>query len=362
MARATCWAPGWLHQLFGHDSTTEAGLQVRHDHVHVGLFDTQARIPFKTVNDNLVDETEAGVYLENTTIWNDWFRSLVGVREDGIQMDVTSLTLAHNSGTASASRTSPKMSLIFGPWHKTEFFVDAGNGFHSNDARGVIYKIDPTTGEPASPVPPLVGAFGQEIGVRTEIVPGLQSSLALWRLNSESELLYNADSTIGSTSPNGASKRYGVEWSNHLVLNNWLLLDVDLAYTHARYANRNDNGQLGDFIPNSVPKVATIGLTARNLGAWTFDAKLRYIGKYPLSQDGTLVGPSAFVTNLRLERKLGRSASLSVDVLNLFDRKYYDIAYEQDYRVSPTSPIVPDGITVHPGEPREVRLTLKLKL
>jgi len=353
---------GWSHSLFGHDSTTEMGLQVRRDYIHVGLFDSQARVPFETVNDNLVGETEAAVYLENTILWNNWFRSLVGVREDILQMNLTSLTLAQNSGSASANRASPKLSLIFGPWAKTEFFVDAGDGFHSNDARGVIYKVDPTTGGPASQVPPLVGAFGEEIGIRTEIIPGLQSSLALWRLDSESELIYNADSDIGSTTPNGASKRDGVEWNNHLVLNHWLLFDADLAYTHARYAHENENGQLGDAIPNAVPKVASVGLSVHDVDGWSGDVKLRYIGKYPLSQDGTLVGPAAVVTDMRVQHALTPRISLSLDVLNLFDRKYYDIAYEQDYRASLTSPVVPDGITVHPGEPREFRLTLNLKL
>jgi hypothetical protein len=355
-------AHGWLHSLFGHDSTTEAGLQVRRDYIHVGLFDTQARVPFQTVDDNLVGETEAAIYVENTTLWSDWFRSLAGVREDNLQMNLTSPTLTQNSGSASASRTSPKLSLIFGPWGKTEFFVDAGDGFHSNDARGVIYRIDPTTGGPASPVPPLVGAFGQEMGVRTEIIPGLQSSLALWRLTSESELIYDADSDIGSTTANGASRREGVEWNNHLVLNNWLLFDADLAYSRARYTHENENGQRGNAIPNAVPKVASVGLSVHDIEGWSGDVKLRYIGKYPLSQDGTLVGPASVVTDMRVQHALTPRIALSLDVLNLFDRKYYDIAYEQDYRISPSSPVVSNGIAVHPGEPREFRLTLNLKL
>jgi hypothetical protein len=352
---------GWLQELFGHDSITEVGLQVRHDNIHVGLFNTEQRVAFQTVSNNLVSETETGAYIQNTTTWSPWFRSLIGLRDDNVNMDLTALSFPANRGNASQGRVSPKMSLIFGPWDKTEFFIDAGNGFHSNDARGVIYKFDPTTGGASSPVPALVGSFGKELGLRTEIVPGLQSSLALWSLNSESELIYDADSVIGSTDPNGASKRYGVEWSNHYVLNNWLLFDADLAWTHARYANDNDNGQLGADIPNAVPKVASVGLTAHDVGPWSADIKLRYIGKYPLSQDGTLAGPSAVVTNFRVQRKLTPWATLSVDGLNIFNRQYYDIAYEQDYRVTPTSPTVPDGITVHPGEPREFRLTLKLK-
>lgn len=148
----------------------------------------------------------------------------------------------------------------------------------------------------------------------------MQSSLALWNLDSESELIYDADSAIGSTSANGASKRHGIEWNNHYVLNDWLLVDADLAWTHARYANENDNGELRNFIPNAVSKVASVGFTVHDLKPWSGDVKLRYIGKYPLSQDGTLVGPSAVVTNLRIQREINSWASLSLDVLNVFNR------------------------------------------
>ncbi len=353
-------AKGWKHTLFGHESVTEIGAQVRHDVIHVSLLDTQARVPFATVTDSLVDETEAALYIQNTTVWTDWLRSLAGLRADTISLDLTSQSYTPNSGKVSDNRASPKLSLIFGPWRKTEFFVNVGNGFHSNDARGVVYQYDPTTGQPVTRAPALVGSYGKEIGLRTEIIPGLQSSLALWKLNSSSELLYSADS--GGTNINGASKRSGIEFNNHMVVNEWLLFDADLAWTRARYANQNDNGSLGNHIPNAVGKVASVGLSVHDVGPWSGDIKFRYIGPYPVSQDGMLRAPSAITTNLRVTRELNSWAALSLDVLNLFDRKYFDIAYEQDYQVSPTSPLVPNGITVHPGEPRELRLTLRLKL
>ena len=111
---------------------------------------------------------------------------------------------------------------------------------------------------------------------------------------------------------------------------------------------------------NAVAKVASVGLSVHD-GRWSGDVKLRYIGGYPLSQDGILRSSSATVTNLRLQRELSSGAALSLDVLNLFDHHYYDVAYEQDYRVTPDSPLVPDGVTVHPGEPRQFRLTLALR-
>jgi outer membrane receptor protein involved in Fe transport len=276
-------------------------------------------------------------------------------------MQATSDSTPANSGSASGSKLDPKMSLIFGPWSRTEFFIDAGRGLHSNDARGVIDRIDPTTGLPASAVPALVGSFGRELGVRNESIPGLQTSLALWSLNSDSELVYNADSDIGSTSPNAASKRYGAEWNNHWIAADHLLVDLDLAWTHARFAEENQNGALGDMIPNAVSKVGICRATIVNFGSWALGWETRYIGPYPLSQDGTLTASSALVTNLRFRDDLTKRVSLFVDALNVFNRPYYDIEYQQDYRVTPKSPIVPSGITVHPGEPRELRVTLSLK-
>jgi TonB dependent receptor/TonB-dependent Receptor Plug Domain len=350
---------GWNHVLLGHDSVTELGLQLRRDVVDVGLWNTEAREVYATVTDDHVSETAAGLYLQNTTTWNSWLRTLVGLRADKVAMDKTSRVQPENSGTASGNRVSPKLSIILGPWAKTEFFVNVGKGFHSNDARGVIIKLDPSTGGPATSVPALVSSFGKEIGVRTEIIEGLQSSVALWSLNSDSELVYS--STDGTTEPNGASKRYGLEWNNHWAANRWLLFDADFAWTRARFANMDDNGASGNLIPNAVGKVALIRAAIHDLGAWSAGIETRYIGPYPLTQDGSLRAPAAIVTNLRIQRQISPAFTISLDALNVFNREYFDIAYGQDYQVSPTSPTVPSGITVHPGEPREFRLTLHIK-
>jgi hypothetical protein len=352
---------GWNHPLWGQDAVTELGLQVRHDNIRVGLQNTQSRQAFQTLRDDRVRETLISAYVQNTTAWTPWLRTLAGLRTDFIRMSMDAGTTPQNSGSASASKVSPKLSLILGPWNRTELFINRGNGFHSNDARGVIDKIDPTTGTAAVAVPALVGSRGTEVGVRSEAIDGLQSSLAVWRLDSASELVYSADSAIGSTSPNGASNRYGLEWNNHMAVNRWLLLDADLAWTHARYAVNNDNGDVGNHIPNAVGKVALFGATVHNLGPWSVGAVVRYVGAYPLSQDGVLVGPSAIVANFRAQRDISRDVTIKFDLLNAFDRKYFDIAYQQDYRASPTSAIVPSGVTVHPGEPRQLRVTLQLR-
>ena len=353
-------ARGWQHGLFGVDSTTEVGLQVRHDHNDVGLFHSQDRVVFATTSNDRVQETATGLYLQNTTAWTPWLRSLLGVRGDDVRVRVDALQTPANSGHRDADRLSPKLALVLGPWSRTEFFVNAGRGFHTNDARGVTAKVDPVTGDAVGGVPAIVPSKGAEIGLRTEIVPGLQSSLALWRLDSDSELTYAADA--GTTEANGASKRHGIEWNNHLVLNRWLLVDADMAWTHARYADANANGDPGNDIPNAVGRVGLFAVTVHELGPWSGGLVTRYIGAYPLSQDGSLRNPSSVVSNLQVRRTITPRVAVTLDVLNLFDRKFWDIAYEQDYRVKPGDDIVPEGVTVHPGEPRELRLSLSVKL
>jgi len=345
-------ARGWDHTLAGRESTTEFGVQLRHDHVDVGLARSQARVVFATASDDHVDETSAGAWLQNTTAWTPWLRGVAGLRADGVRMRVNALQQPADGGRRDAGRLSPKLALVLGPWARTEVFLDAGRGLHSNDARGVVSRSDP--------VPALVPSKGAEIGLRTQIVPGLQSSLALWRLDSDSELVYGADS--GTTEARGASRRRGVEWNNHLVLNRWLLVDADMAWTHARFADANADGEAGDRIPNAVGRVGLFAITAHGIGAWSAGLVTRYVGAYPLAQDGVAKAPASVVTNLQVRRELGPRVSLTLDVLNLFDRRFDDIAYQQDFRVSPTAPVVPDGVTVHPGEPRALRLALAVRL
>jgi len=97
---------------------------------------------------------------------------------------------------------------------------------------------------------------GYELGTRTEWIPGLQGSLALWRLDFDSELVYVGDA--GATEANRPSKRRGVEWNNRWAALPGLLVDADLAWAHARFVDADadaDADPAGQRMPNSVGKV-----------------------------------------------------------------------------------------------------------
>ena len=240
----------------GIETQTRVGLQTRGDDIRVGLFKTFQREMLSTVREDSVREGNVGLWADTTARWTDWLRTTVGIREDYFAGRVLSDT-PQNSGNAQASMTSPKAGIVLGPWYKTEFYGNAGYGLHSNDIRGATITVDPIDKvTPQDRVPLLVRSKGAELGIRTRAVEGLTSSLALFVLDFDSELLFVGDA--GTTEPSRPSRRVGVEWTNQYQVLPWMRFDLDVAYTRARFT---DFDPAGNFIPGAPAWVASGGVT-----------------------------------------------------------------------------------------------------
>ena len=338
------------HTLAGLDASSEFGASLRQDRIRLGLFESVARRITSSTREDRVRESSFGVYGQTALQLAPQLRTVLGLRADRVQSTVDALTLAANGGRSSATQVSPKLSLVAGPWARTEFFFNAGRGLHSNDARGTTATQDPRGAGAVDKVQPLVSQRGAELGARTEILPGLQSSLALWQLKSDSELVYVGDA--GATEASAGSQRRGVEWNNRWVPLPWFLLDADLAWTHARFDN-------GGRIPNAVDRVASLAATLRELGPWSASVQWRYLGSGALVEDNRVRSLSSLTTNLRLSRKLGLSTELTLDVFNIANRKVSDIQYFYASQLPGEAAPVEDR-HVHPAEPRSVRMSLRV--
>lgn len=341
----------WLGELAGLPMENKLGIQTRYDKLSpVALYNTVRTQRISMVRSDKVEESSAGLYGENTVWWHEKLRTVAGLRYDRYQFDVKS-SINGNSGNKGDGITSPKLSVIFGPWANTELFYNIGKGFHSNDARAAT-QTRLLDGSAALPVTPLVSTRGSEIGVRSEWVPGLQSSLAIWQLDMDSELLFVGDA--GETEPSRASRRYGVEWNNHYVVNDWLLLDMDIALSKARF---RDHDPAGQYIPGAINKVASLGATVTNWGNWFGSMQLRYFGPRALVEDNSVRSNATFLTYARIGYRYNQRTSLTLDVFNLFDRKASDIDYYYESQLKGEAAPVND-IHFHPVEPRAARLTL----
>ena len=335
------------------DTVNILGVQIRHDRLDpVGLYATVARERAAVTQESAVRQTSVAIYAENSAQWLPWFRSVAGLRGDRFDFKVSS-SIAENSGKKNDSIISPKFSLIFGPWSKTEYFVNQGYGFHSNDARGTTATVTAKTRDPLDPVTPLVRSKGAELGLRSEIVPGLQSSLALWQLEIGSELIFAGDA--GETQPSRASRRRGIEWNNHYRATSWLLLDADFAVSRARFT---DDGPPGKFIPGSIDKVVSIGATIADHGPWFGQFQLRYFGPRPLIEDDSVRSKATTLAYLRIGYRITPKVRVAIDVFNLFDRKASDIDYFYTSRLQGEPAAGVDDVHFHPAEPRRFRASL----
>jgi hypothetical protein len=279
-------------------------------------------------------------------------RTTAGLRADVYHFDVTSHDPAH-SGTRTASLASPKLGLVLGPFRHTEAYANWGWGFHSNDARGSVRTRDPRTGEPVSPVDPLVRARGAEIGLRT-VVPGrYHGTVALWGLGIASELLFVGDA--GTTEASRPSRRLGVEWTNALEVARWLTVDADLAWSRARF---RDADPAGDRIPGAIEGVVSAGATVHDRGSWSGSLRLRYFGPRPLIEDDSVRSPASSTWNARVTRRLSPRYTLKVDVFNLTNARASDIDYFYTSRL-PGEPLEGiDDLHTHPLQPRTVRASI----
>ena len=345
----------WRGSLLGNRSDTTVGIQLQRDAIRNGLLDTKARRELSETRRDRIKETSVGAYFENTTHWAEKFRTVLGLREDYYRFDVNS-SLEANSGKTHASLVSPKLGLIFGPWSKTEFYLNAGAGFHSNDARGTVITVDPKSGDPADRVPGLVRAKSVEAGIRTEIIPRLQSTLSLYGLDFDSELIFQGDA--GTTSAGRPSRRVGIEFSNYYKPTDWLTIDADIAYAKARF---RDADPVGRRIPGAVEGVASLAASVDNLGPYFGALQFRYFGPRPLIEDNGVRSKSTTTLNGRVGYKIEPDISVELEGFNLLNSKSSAIDYYYQSRLPNEGPDGQNDIHFHPIESRSARVSLNAR-
>lgn len=342
-------------RAIGVDHVLKVGLQTRADFINgLGLYLTERKVRYRTVRKDDVNEWGSGVFAETESRWRPWFRSVLGLRGDLYTFNVQS-DRPENSGNRTATLLSPKASLVFSPTQNAELYLSGGFAFHSNDARGTTITVDPITGDPVKRVDPLVRSKGAELGARLSPVPGLRTTVALWALNLNSELLFVGDA--GATEPSNESRRSGVTIANFYRPIPQLALDLDVSLARARLSGVPTSQ---DRIPGALENVVAAGV------AWTagrsgpFGAvRLRHFGSYPLIEDNSVRATATTLFNADAGYLLSSGLQLQITLLNVFNTSASDIQYFYASRLPGEPAEGLDDIHFHLIEPRQVRVALE---
>jgi outer membrane receptor protein involved in Fe transport len=233
---------------------------------------------------------------------------------------------------------------------------------------------------------------GAEVGLRSKLIPKLESSVSLFVLDSASEILFSGDA--GDTEASRPSRRYGIEWTNDYRPLSWLDLEGDIAVTHARFRGDDpDQAALyaslagypaaqignaaGNYIPGAPNMIASAGIKLGEKTGWFSALRYRYFGPRPLTEDNAFVSPATGLLNGQLGYRFDNGWRIQLDAFNLLNNRSDQITYaygsllKSDSLFSmcfpaagaPTAPaaVCQNGVmdrVLHPVEPLAIRLTV----
>jgi hypothetical protein len=358
------------------------GTDLRVDDIaDVGIDHTFQRVRLQRIQDAAVTEASLSVYAEQSVYLAPKVVITSALRGDGVDFRVsdrmtdaqgrcTPITdpLGCNSGRRSGALLSPKFGIAAGPYGPWMFYLNAAEGFHSNDARGVT-RDGSVTGVPS--VSPLTRAQSVEIGT-TARFGAVQVALDSYMLHLDSELVFNGDA--GDTSPSGATTRRGVEaridtpsvagW--HLIMNGAYSRglfdhvtapdDLGCAAATTAYPCAKLIAVMGREIPNA-PTLILDGSLSREYRGLLTSLRARHFGRSPLVEDGSIYSkPYTTIDGLMaLQHDAWR---YSIEIFNLLNTRWNDITYAYVSR-HPGEPNASLDEVVHPGVPRTLRVTVR---
>jgi len=338
------------------------GLQVRRDDIDkVGLYHSQERERLDPIRLDAVEETSASLFWSGRLEFSPTLRAIVGARYDRYDFSVNALaatdplSLPLNEGSADDGIATGNANLIYSPADNWELYASIGRGFHSNDARGIVQKVDPyNAATSVAAADPLVPTRGTELGARWFGEDATEVAIAFWQLQINSELIFVGDA--GGTEDTGeSSTRRGIELTTMYHINDMFTLDAAYAYSQAKYDHAVDGSR---DIPAALDDVLSAGLTAKFAEGWSGALRGRYFGGYRL--DGGANAGSSTLFNARVAKAFN-SWTISADILNLLDSDDHDVEYYYASRLQGEPAEGIDDHHFHVFEPRTVRVTAQLR-
>jgi outer membrane receptor protein involved in Fe transport len=361
------------HQFGKIDNELVFGVQARRDTAYVDRRHTKARVELSSCSIEQADGPalqvpaaggtcyadrvrllDLGPYVEDTTRWTPWLRTIVGLRYESYGAHDQSLTVGA-SASGDQTLVQPKGSIVLGPFFQTEIYLSAGRGFHSDDVRGVLGLV-PSVGIPelAGRTRLLAPATGYELGLRSNIVPKLSVQVAVFQEDFQSELTYNADA--GQDEASAPSRRQGIEVSAEYKPAPWIEFNADLAFSKARYhadvATLANFGLDGPFIANAPSFIGSFGVLVDNLGPWFGGLQWRDLGKYPIRDGDEFPQDKGYSEiNVDVGYKFNAHLKAQLTVFNLTNTKANAAAYFYAARLPGEPAEGVEDFQVHPLEP-----------
>ncbi len=346
------------HQNFFENGTltSSAGIGIRYDVMNPSYLahTINGSTILNYIQLGKINETNLNGYLDEIYQTGNWLFN-ASMRVDFLHFYYLNMAPASDtsaaiyngvSPTAQKTIVSPKFSIQYSVNPQLQFYVKAGKGFHSNDARIVTanqgYQILPA-------------AYGADIGVNWKPVPNLFINTALWYLYLQQEFTYGADLGDQAVSPGGKTKREGIDFSVRYQFNHWLygFLNIDLARPRSI---GEPKGQ--DYLALAPTFTSTGGLDIKFNNGINGSISYRYMHNRAANEDYTLTALGYWVTDLTVNYTR-KKYEIGISVENLLNITWNESQFEYVSRLkNETQPV--DEVSYTPGVPFYAKLKFSI--
>ena len=324
------------------------GVGTRNDNIENSNFHVERRAYLNTISHSLINESNTFAYLRKEGNLTPRLKYDFGLRFNYLNFDDTDLVPSDSirknyTGTNYQTQLAPKLNLIYTATDNLKMFLNAGRGFHSNDARAVVQDKSHT-------VP---SAWSAEIGTQWSPVRNVYVSAAFWGMTLDNELFFNGDD--GTTTDNGASRRIGIDLSARAQLTPELFLDADLNLSQGRLVETPFGKVTPDhyYIALAPPATSTGGLSYRTQH-WEGAFRYRYVSERSANDDNSVVAHGYFINDANIYYKT-KKFRIGVNVENLFNVNWNEAQFDTNSQIKGESAPV-DELHFTAGTPLSIKL------
>lgn len=275
--------------------------------------------------------------LQDQIAFTDRLRGLLGVRLERVEQR----SLNRASGVANEQHkdvATPRIGLLYQLVPEVGLFANAGTSFKPNaiGSRGEVYQ--PEKG------------LGYETGLKLDLLDGrLGGSMALFHIDKENVVTTDA---LGDSVAAGEARSRGLDLQFSGQLSDALRLIGAYAYIDAEVTKGDTALPAGSDllgIPrHSGSLLAVYEFQHGALRGSDIGAAVTHVGERSGQAGSDFRLPAYETLDLLAHYKASEQVTLGVNLNNVFDRKYYERAY--------------NSVWVLPGEPRNLSFSLTLDL
>lgn len=319
------------------------GASSRNDYVEdLGLFHTSKRENIlDTVTSGDVRQANNAAFSEMNFLFFEKLTVAAGVRGDFFRFNFSGKV---DSIRGNRKRidflVSPKVKVGYNITKSAIVFFDAGYGFHSNDSRTSLFRLEAAT------VPK---SFGMDLGMLVKIGKSLVLQTALWSLDLENEFVYVGDEGVVETS--GRTKRLGIDLSLRFRKKN-ISADFDINYAKGYYVGVE---QGKNYIP-LAPGLTSMGGLYYKHKRFGIGPRFRYLADRPANEENTLEATGYFLCDVTMDYT-SRKMQYRLEVENILNSEWKEAQFETESRLrSEAAPV--SEIHFTPGSPFFIRASV----